>query len=341
MKRDFLKTLFNISNMGCHRVICLLGIKFRIRSKYLMLRERIKNLEDELNRVQRCNIQKIYKLCPPEKQAELLSGWYFERTGKVLNLNRPKTFNEKIQWSKLYDSTPLKTRLADKIRVREWVAERIGEKYLIPHLGVWENFDDIDFNLLPSRFALKCNHGCKYNLIVKDKAKFNKEEAKQKINTWLAEDYAYVNGFELHYSAIPRRIFAEVYIENEGTDTGYVYDYKLWCFDGKVKYILFASECEPHGYQIAFYDRDWNMQDFFYVHKDSQGIAKPDNLDEMIEAAEKLAEGFNFVRVDFYRLDNGKLYFGEMTFTSSSGLAQWQPEEANMKLGELMKLPID
>ena len=161
MKKDFFRKLFSISNIGNRRVICILGIKFRIRSKYLALRERIKNLEEALNETQRWNIQKIYKLAPPDKLAELLCDWYFEKTGKKLDLSNPRTINEKIQWSKLYDSTPLKTRLADKLLVREWVKERIGEQYLIPHLGVWENFDDIDFNNLPKRFALKCNHGCK------------------------------------------------------------------------------------------------------------------------------------------------------------------------------------
>ncbi len=282
-----------------------------------------------------------YKLCKymsTEKYSEYLKDWYKNHIGEVLNIDNPKTYNEKIQWMKLHDSTPIKTQLADKYLVRNWVKEKIGEEYLIPLLGVWDNFDDIDFDELPDKFVLKCNHGCAYNIIVKDKYKFNIEDARKKINNWMNENFAFCAGFELHYKDIQRKIIAEQYIENDDSD---LYDYKFWCFDGKVKYIQFLSERNTKGLKMAFYNTDWEKQDFVYSYPlDTKNIEKPDNLEEMIRLAEKLSEGFNHIRVDFYRLNNGKIYFGEMTFTSCSGVCKWVPKGQDLIMGEMIKLPI-
>lgn len=281
----------------------------------------------------------IHKYCPEEKRAEALGDWYREIRGETLNLDKPQTFNEKIQWMKLYDSTPIKTQLADKYLVRDWVAERIGVQYLIPLLGVWDGFDEIDFDALPERFVLKCNHGSGYNLIVKNKAELNMEDAKRKINTWLREDFAFRAGFELHYSPIPRKIIAEEFIENK--DSGDLFDYKFWCFNGKVEYIQFLSERNISGLKMAFYDRSWVKQNFVYSFPlDEKTIERPENLDEMILLAEKLSEGFSHVRVDFYRMDDGRIYFGEMTFTSASGCCNWQPAEMDYTMGQILQLPI-
>lgn len=281
----------------------------------------------------------VHKYCQDDKRAEALSDWYRERRAAVLNLANPQTYNEKIQWMKLYDSTPIKTRLADKYLVRDWVAERIGARYLIPLLGVWDSFNEIDFDALPEQFVLKCNHGCGYNLIVQNKAELKLEDAKRKINAWLAEDFAFKGVFELHYSPIPRKIIAEQYIENKASK-GDLYDYKFWCFDGKVKYIQFLSDRNISGLKMAFYDTSWKKQDFVYSHPlDTKDIARPDNLEEMIALAEKLAKGFNHVRVDFYRMDDGRIYFGEMTFTSASGFCHWQPAEMDYTMGQLLNLP--
>lgn len=264
--------------------------------------------------------------------------WYRSKTGHRLNLENPKTYNEKIQWLKLYDSTPEKTILADKYLVRDWVAKKIGEQYLIPLLGVYDSFDDIDFDKLPDRFVIKCNHGSGFNVIIKDKSKIDLIDVRNKINRWMRENFAYRYGYELHYRDIEPKIIIEQYIENIGTDD--LYDYKFWCFNGKVYYIQFLSERNLSGLKMAFYDTNWKKQDFVYDHPmDTKNIKKPSNLDEMIKLAEKLAKGFNHVRVDFYRMNDGKLYFGEMTFTSASGSQKWSTESINQKFGDLIKLP--
>ena len=267
-----------------------------------------------------------------------LQTWYQRVTGKYLNLDNPRTFNEKIQWLKLYDSIPIKTRLADKYLVREWVKEKIGEQYLIPLLGVYDKFEDIDFAKLPNQFVIKCNHGCAYNIIVKDKSKLDLAEAKAKLDKWLHENFAFKAGYELHYRDIKPKIIIEKFIENKGTDD--LYDYKFWCFNGKLAYIQFLSERNLSGLKMAFYDRKWNKQTFVYSHPlDKKTIKKPDNLDEMIQLAEALSKGFPCVRVDFYRLNDGTIYFGEMTFTSASGNCKWNDEHINRALGNMIKLP--
>lgn len=256
--------------------------------------------------------------------------------GLSFNIDHPKTFNEKIQWMKLHDSTPIKTRLADKYLVREWVKEKIGEKYLIPLIGVYDKFEDIDFDKLPNRFVMKCNHGCAYNIIVTDKNNFDIADAKAKINKWMRYNYAF-RGCELHYMNIPHKIIIEEYIENNGGD---LYDYKFWCFNGKVKYIQFLSERYIDGLKMAFYDMKWKKQTFVYDHPlDKKTIKKPDNLNKMVRLAETLSKDFNHVRVDFYRLNDGTILFGEMTFSSASGSCCWNDEKYNRMFGKLIKLP--
>ena len=268
-----------------------------------------------------------------------LENFYKKIMHKPLNLNNPQTFNEKIQWLKLYDSTPIKTQLADKYLVRDWVKEKIGEKYLIPLLGVYDKFEDIDFYKLPKQFVIKCNHGCGFNIIVKDKSKLNLADTKEKLDKWLNTNFAFQYGYELHYRDIKPKIIIEQYIENKGSN-GDLYDYKFWCFNGKVKYIQFLSERNLDGLKMAFYDRNWIKQHFVYSYPlDEKIIKKPNNLKEMIQLAETLSKDFNHVRVDFYRLDNGHIYFGEMTFTSASGLCKWNDEKINKYFGALIKLP--
>lgn len=255
-----------------------------------------------------------------------------------LNIKDPQNYNEKIQWMKLYDSTPIKTRLADKYLVRNWVKEKIGEEYLIPLLGVYDRFEEINFDKLPKQFVIKCNHGCGYNIIVRDKSQLDLIETKANLDKWMKENFAFKAGFEMHYRDIKPKIIIEKFIENKGTND--LYDYKFWCFNGKVEYIQFLSERNLDGLKMAFYDRNWVKQDFVYSYPlDKKNMPRPDNLNLMIKLAEKLARGFNHVRVDFYRLNDGKLYFGEMTFTSASGNCKWSNERINQYFGSLIKLP--
>lgn len=283
-------------------------------------------------------LYKIHKYCPDEKRPLAMKDWFYEHTGEQLDLDNPQTYNQKIQWLKLYDSTPVKARLSDKYQVREWIKEKIGEEYLIPLLGVWDNFDDIDFNKLPDKFALKCNHGSGYNIIVKDKSKLDLAAVRRKVNTWMNEDYSFKSGFELQYTLIPRKIVIEQYIENKNDD---LYDYKFWCFDGEVKYIEFISGRYTNQKKLAFYDINWQKQNFLSDRAvlDDDVIEKPGNFDLMVKLAETLSKGFNHVRVDFYDVNN-KIYFGEMTFTTSSGVCPWQPKEEDLEFGKMIKLPI-
>lgn len=267
-------------------------------------------------------------------EAELLI-WYYQKTRQYLNLEKPQTYNEKIQWMKLYDSTSLKTRLADKYLVRDWVKEKIGEKYLVPLLGVWDCFDEIDFNKLPNSFVLKANHGCGWNIIVKDKKDFDIDDARKKFNVWMQMNFAFEFGLELHYMNIQPKIIAEEYLENGNND---LYDYKVFCFNGKAKNIMYLSE-RKQGLKMAFFDLKWDKQSFVYSFPRNEAIIpKPQNLELLIELSEKLAKGFPHVRVDFYILNDGSLKFGEMTFSSASGTCQWNPPEQNKIFGELIEL---
>ena len=270
-----------------------------------------------------------------EQYPEYLRNFYFEQTGETLNLDNPQTYNQKIQWLKLFDSTPEKTRLADKYLVRSHVKEKIGEEYLIPLLGVWDRVDDINFKALPNKFVLKCNHGCKYNIIVTDKSTFDKRSAKKKIKRWMGANHTFIKGLELQYNDIVPKIIAEEYLENNNND---LYDYKVWCFDGKAKYIQFICERQS-DVNMVFYDTHWQKQGFTHNVPSKNEIERPKNLEKLIELAEILAEGFCHVRVDFYMLNDGSIKFGEFTFTPGSGYLKWMPKEQDLEMGKLLELP--
>ena len=282
-----------------------------------------------------------YKNLSPEKYPQELAKWYHSVTGKQLNLDDPRTFDEKIQWMKLYDSTPLKTQLADKYLVRDYIKEKIGEEYLIPLLGVWDSFDEIDFDTLPNQFVLKANHGSGWNIIVRDKSTFDKTDAKKKFDKWMKTNFAYKAGLELHYKDIQPKIIAEEYIENDG---GNLYDYKVHCFGGKAVYIQYIGDRATHTTREGWFNKNWTIMSFTdgcYPKYDSK-IPVPHNLLELLSLSELLASHFSYVRVDFYVLNDSSFKFGEMTFTPASGVHKWfsdgemTPDEVDLMLGCLI-----
>ena len=274
------------------------------------------------------------KLMPPFLYPRALKKWYKKCTGRELDLNDPKTFSEKLQWIKLYYKNPMMSTLSDKLLVRDWIKEKIGEEYLVPLIGAWENFDDIDFDKFPDEFVIKANHGSKMNIIVNDKSKFDKEDARRKFKKWLKQDFSYMFGYQLHYGAIKPMIVAEEMIPNDGN----LFDYKIFVFDGKARYIWIDSDRYSEHHR-NIYDFDWNPAPFeIEFPKREKELPPPVNLEKMRVLAEKLAEGFPEVRVDFYEVD-GKILFGEMTFTSGSGQEKIVPYEYDRILGDMITLP--
>jgi len=277
-----------------------------------------------------------YKNLPPEKYETELKIWYKKKKGKKLDLNNPKTLNEKIQWLKLYDSTPIKTLLADKYLIKKYIKDIIGKKYVIPILKVWDSYNQINFNSLPNKFVLKANHGSGMNIIIHNKNTVNIKKIKQIAKKWMNINYAFKHGFELHYMNIKPKIFAEKYYDNMEGD---LFDYKLYCFDGRVESIAFLSGKKKFR-RIAFYDPQWkrlNYRDTYPAFK--KEIPKPNKLNEMIEISKKLSKGFAFVRIDLYILNDGDIKFGEMTFTPDSGQLDFYPSKQNLIFGQMIKLP--
>lgn len=253
---------------------------------------------------------------------------------KELNLENPKTFNEKLQWLKLYDRKDIYTTMVDKFKVKEYVSNIIGREYIIPTLGIYDKFEDIDFRKLPKEFVMKCTHDSNSTIICKDKTTFNIVEAKKKMNKLLKRNY-YYGGREWPYKNIKPRIIIEEYIKDKELK-----DYKIMCFNNKAKFIFVCSNRNTDdGLNIDVFDIEWNKMPFGRkAHPNSKiHIKKPDNFSEMIQLAEKLSNDVPFIRVDFYET-NGKTYFGELTFYPAGGFEKFEPEFWDEKLGNLLKL---
>lgn len=262
---------------------------------------------------------------------------YRIKMGRKLNLENPEAFTEKIQWLKLYDRNPLYTQLVDKYEVRKYVAETVGEEHLIPLLGVWDCFDDIDFTLLPDSFVLKCTHDCGSFVLCGDKAKLDMAATKKKIDRAMKRNY-YYRAREWAYRNVKPRIIAERYMADSPGEK--LTDYKFHCFNGEMK---FPSVCMDRkskgGLRIGFFDSGWNHLDLeMNGFRSDTEVSRPDNYVKMIEFAEKLSAGLRYARVDFYEI-KGKLYFGELTFYPAEGFLDFTPDSYDYLLGSWLELP--
>lgn len=264
---------------------------------------------------------------------------YYEVTGKRLNLKNPKTFNEKLQWLKLHDRNPMYTTMVDKVEAKKWVAERIGEEYIVPTFGVWNSADEIDFDKLPDKFVLKCNHNSGRVCICRDKSKLDIPNVRRKLRRWLKQDW-FLHGREWPYKNVKRRILAEKMLYSDVmNDDQNIADYKFMCFDGKVKCLFVVTgRNSDDGLKMTFFDREWNRMPFTRHYPASEKtLSRPENFDKMIELAEKLASGIRFLRVDFYEINNS-VFFGELTFFPGCGFEEFDPEEWDERLGKLIVL---
>lgn len=270
-----------------------------------------------------------------------LKRMFKDKTGYDLNLDNPQTFNEKLQWLKIHDRKPEYTVMVDKYKVKQYIAEKIGEQYVIPLLGVWDNANDIDFNKLPDKFVLKCNHNSGEGMFIcKDKSKLDDKKIssiRKKLNSAVSRNYFW-QGREWPYKNVERKIIAEKYMED--AKTGELIDYKFMCFNGEVKCSFVCNDrFSNDGLKVTFYDKEWNIMPFERHYPRSRTpIAKPYCYDEMIKIAEKLSENIPFVRVDFYEINN-QIYFGEMTFFPGGGMEEFTPVDWDYTLGSWLRLP--
>jgi len=253
---------------------------------------------------------------------------YEKSFGRKLNWDNPQTFTEKINVSKIYMPAPLKTRLADKYLVRKWIKEKIGEEYLIPLFGVYNSFDEINFEILPNKFVIKCNHDWNSVTLCNDKRKLNLEELKQKYDKFMQRNFGLVN-FEMQYYAIKPKILVEKYMGNS------IEDYKFMCLEGRPRYCWMDFD-RFTNHTRNFYDLDWNLQTFSSANCKNydKKISVPEKFEEMKKIVSKLCRGFDQVRVDLYCVED-KIYFGEMTFTTDNDFGKFSPDEWDYKIGAL------
>lgn len=265
---------------------------------------------------------------------------YKQVFGRKLNLDNPKTFNEKLQWIKLNYRNPVCSVMVDKIEAKNYVGKIIGEEYIIPTLAVWDSFEEIDWNLLPNQFVLKCNHDSGGLVICRDKTSLNKGTAKNKIQKCLKTNYFW-HGREWVYRDVKPQILAEKYMEDSKNKQ--LSDYKFYCFNGEVKFLYVSSGMENHHtarvgfYDLCFKKMPFKRMDYLTFEKDPE---KPKHFEEMIKIAEKLSTGFPFLRVDLYEI-NDRVYFSELTFIPCSGLMVVNPEKWDSIMGDWLVLPIN
>jgi hypothetical protein len=259
---------------------------------------------------------------------------YRMRLGRSPDMAHPVLFSEKLQWLKLHENVRQKSRFADKVGVREIVAERIGAKYLNELYFVLDDAADLDIGMLPSSFVLKTTHGSGFVLICKDRSTFDIEAARRTLSGWLGFDYG-KRLRERHYCYVPRKILCERYLED---DSGSLRDYKVLCFGG-VPRLIWVDVDRQSGHKRAFFSPAWERIPVTLKYPDYNGaIAKPENLSEMLDLARELSRGFPFARIDFY-FSGGRTIFGEITFHPEGGFAEFEPLAFGREVGDWISLP--
>lgn len=283
----------------------------------------------------RFGVNSSHGLCNHLSDEEYLRRMFKYTMGYELSLEDPKTYNEKLQWLKIYDRKPIYTTMVDKFAVKNYVAKIIGDEYVIPTLGVWNSFDEIDFEELPEQFVLKCTHDSGGLVICKDKKILNKKAARKKITRSLKKNFYYY-GREWPYKNVNPKIIAEQYMED--SETAELRDYKVYTFNGVAKICMINQDRKTHT-RADYFDREYNWLDFTWGYDHAVHLPeKPINYELMYELAEKLAVGTTELRVDFYEV-NGCVYFGELTFFDASGFDRIEPIDWDYKLGSWLELP--
>ncbi len=314
-----------------------------------------------------CNPKKLvvhilYRIGPIFSDRTYLKMLYRVQMGEKLNLDNPQTYNEKLQWLKLHNRKPEYTQLVDKANFKKYIANTLGEQYVIPSIGVYDKFDDINFETLPKQFVIKCTHDSGGLVVCRDKDTLNIKQARKRINKSLKRNYFYL-GREWPYKDIKPRILIEQFISTESSDIDIkglksvdtdtlqkkygLLDYKFMCFNGEVKALFLdigvvtGSEGHAHDYYRSVYDRNWVEMDCKETREHYPiPIDRPIFYDEMVAIAEKLSAGHPHIRVDLYHI-NGQIYVGELTFYHGSGIGNYfTPKEWDYKFGEWIKLPV-
>ena len=266
--------------------------------------------------------------------------WFVQNRGEILSLESPVTFNEKICWLKLFDPQMNRKRMfVDKYEVKRIISDMIGSDHVAKVYGIWDRFDDIDFDQLPERFVLKCTHGNGYNFIVKDKRRINLSSMKEKFDEWMLIDPEY-RTLELQYKSDHHRIIAEELLESKNGEEG-INDYKIFVFDGSAKLIQVDVD-RFRNHRRNIYSTDWKLLDveIGYPKANDVHIAPPGALQDMICMAELIGKGFCHARVDFYYV-NETIYFGEVTFSHGGGVERITPRSFDVEMGKWIRLPID
>jgi hypothetical protein len=259
---------------------------------------------------------------------------YWHRQGTLLNLRNPQAYTAKIQWLKLYGGLDRYASYADKYKVREYVAETVGSQFLVPLIGVWENFEEIPFDKLPEQFALKATHGQGYNFICRDRSSLDLASLRHTANAWMSENF-YHREREPQYREIIPRLIVEAYLEDE---SGALRDYKFPCFGGAPSLVQVLGD-RARGTTENYYDLQWNLLPVRETELPNsyEPVPKPAALDEMVNLASRLSSRFPFVRVDLYCVAD-RIYFGELTFTPGSGIMSYQPSSYDLEFGRPLDL---